>query len=86
MMTFPIYGKIKHVPNHQPETDLNLVLTHFPPRLRLQSRAPAFPPNSCPGPDWAALMAHGGNGCLKNRSLGGDFKSLINHENVFTLW
>jgi hypothetical protein len=21
MMTFPIYGKIKHVPNHQPDKD-----------------------------------------------------------------
>ena len=59
-----LWKVIKHVPNHQPETDLNLVLTHFPSRLRLQSRAPAFPPNSCPGPH------------------GGDFKALINHENL----
>ena len=26
MMTFPMYGKIKHVPNHQPDNDVGEAL------------------------------------------------------------
>ena len=80
MMTFPIYGKIKNVPNHQPVIILHLFVVFYycftrgTTPLRLQAKAPAlrsspgFPSSGCPH-SW--MVSLHGKSCSKRLICGG---------------